>query len=414
MNSPDKSRSLFSNDPGLEPLLSTDAGLPASAASDFFPLASDAACPEAERDAILALALTAGVGSVTFHRLLQEFGSAQRTLGASVHELRDIPGVGPVVAAAVRQQALAADHVIGLVKQQCEADSQQWLTYRDELYPRSLLQTTDPSPVLFFKGDAGLLQSRCVAIVGTRHATRYGAKQAERLASELCSIGITVVSGLARGIDAVAHRAVLQHPGKTIAVLGGGLEKVHPAENRRLAKQIVEQGLVVGEHAPGVPPRGGVFPQRNRVIAGLSLGVIVVEAGARSGALITARHAVEQNRDVFAVPGPVDSAVSRGCHQLLKDGAGVIESIDDLNELLGRVYKTDQGSSGISTLKMADLNLNPQEQQIYSAVNQNEVLIDAIVEATGLPVSRVMATIGALETRGILKRLSGARIARAH
>lgn len=415
MNSPDNRSPLSFTNPSLITPSSADA-LPSIGDASVFVDGANAsmAMPDrSERRAILGLSLTPGIGSVMFHRLIQAFGSASRVLRSRSSELRAVPGIGPTLENSIRDQSQTWESVVSEVERNCADDGQVWLTYLDPDYPLALKQTDDPSPILFVKGDLGLFASRCVAIVGTRHATRYGLAHASRIAAELCGYSITVVSGLARGIDSAAHRSALDQRGKTIAVLGGGLDKVHPAENRRLAESIVEQGLIVGEHPPGFPPRGGVFPQRNRVIAGLSLGVIVVEAGARSGALITARHAVEQNREVFAMPGPIDSSVSRGCHQLLRDGAALIESIEDLRDLLGRSSSSSNPAINLQSPRIVDLNLNAQEQQIYSAIDQSEMLIDAVVEATGLPVARVMATIGALETRGILRRLSGARIARA-
>jgi DNA processing protein len=367
-----------------------------------------------EREAVLALALTPGVGSVAYRRLTEVLGSAEAVLNASQSMLLSVPGIGPATAEAIRNQNRDRQKIVRLCVKACEFTSIDFLVLGDSDYPPVLLETTDPPPLLFVKGNRLALSAFSVAIVGSRHATRYGLKVADRLSRDLCAGGITVVSGLARGIDGAAHRAAIEAQGQTVAVLGGGLDRVHPSEHLSLAAQITQQGCLVGEHPPGFPPKGGVFPQRNRVIAGLCPAVIVVEAGLRSGALITARHALEQNRDVFAVPGPVDSAVSRGCHQLLKDGAHLIESADDLFELLGPLGYALPDANGHPIAHTVELTLNAQERLILEAINEPTLAIDSLIRATGIVPSRVIATIAALETRGLVRRHSGATVSRTH
>ena len=214
-------------------------------------------------------------------------------------------------------------------------------------------RSVDPPGVLFVRGSFLPRDALSIAIVGSRHATHYGLAQAERLASGLARAGLTITSGLARGVDAAAHKGALAAGGRTVAVLGSGVLNIYPPEHRDLAEQVVSNGAVVSEAAPHSEPFSGAFPQRNRIISGMSLGVIVVEASLRSGALITARHAMEQGREVFAVPGRVDSRMSQGCHRLIRDGAKLVESIDDVLEELGPLVEAtpspigpDDSSSG--------------------------------------------------------------------
>lgn len=224
--------------------------------------------------------------------------------------------------------------------------------------------------------------------------------------------GYTIVSGLARGIDAAAHRGALAGGGRTLAVLGSGLLNLYPAEHAELALQIREQGAVISEFTPRRSPKSGAFPQRNRIITGLTLGTVVVEAAHRSGALISARLAMEQGREVFAVPGPIDSRMSRGCHRLIRDGAKLVESIDDVIEELGPLIKPLTRQSGRTIHHPAELNLNEQESTVLQAIEVQPTEIDAIVARTGLPITRVLATISVLEIRRLIRRDSGHAVSR--
>ena len=246
-----------------------------------------------------------------------------------------------------------------------------------------------------------------MAVVGTRHATHYGLRLAERLATGLTHAGLTVISGLARGIDATAHRATVQAAGRTVAVLGSGVLNVYPPEHAELANAICEEGAVISELAPLQQPMSGTFPQRNRLITGLSLGVLVVEAAERSGALISASHAAEQGREVFAVPGPADSRMSRGCHQLIRDGAKLVETVDDILEELGPLVESLPRPDGDVLRHPAELKLNEQERRVLNAIATQPTEIDQIAVATQLPISRILATISVLEIRHLIRRLSG-------
>lgn len=273
--------------------------------------------PEAsEHAATLRLALVSGVGPRIRQALLDRFGTAEAVFSAAEAALRETAGIGPKLARAISAARTEID--IPALLAECAASGVSIITQRDtSRYPRPLLEIHDPPGVLFVRGELKPEDALAIGIVGTRHATHYGLAQAERLAGGLARAGLTVVSGLARGIDGAAHRGALEAGGRTIAVLASGVRNIYPPEHAKLADEIERQGAVVSESAPQAAPRSGVFPQRNRVISGMSLGVLVIEAAARSGALITARHAMEQGRDVFAVPGRVDNRVARGCHALL-------------------------------------------------------------------------------------------------
>jgi DNA processing protein len=255
-----------------------------------------------------------------------------------------------------------------------------------------------------------------IAIVGTRHATQYGLAQAERFAGGLARAGFTIVSGLARGIDAAAHRGALKAGGRTLAVLGSGVLNVYPPEHVRLADEIMERGAVMSENPPLSPPLAGAFPQRNRIITGLSLGLIVVEASERSGAMISAGHAGEQGREVFAVPGRVDSRMSRGCHRLIRQGAKLVETVDHVLEELGPLatptLPADAKAEEQPIRHPAELQLNELERAVLATVQDDAIMIDEVVTASGLAVQNVLATISVLEMRRLIRRVGGNRVMR--
>jgi len=332
-------------------------------------------------------------------------------LAASVDELQQVSGIGPKIAGRIAaanneldaeaELALAADHGLDV------------LTEADATYPRPLREIHDPPGVLFRRGAPAPQDDLAIAMVGTRHATRYGLAQAERLSGGLARMGFTIVSGLARGIDAAAHRGALAAGGRTIAVLASGLLNVYPPEHKQLAEEIVASGYLVSESPPRMVPLAGSFPQRNRIISGLSVGAIVVEAAGRSGALITARHAYEQGREVFAVPGPVDSRMSHGCHALIKDGAKLVETVDDVLAELGPLAENIERDDGTIVAQPAELLLNEIEQQVLQAIDGQPTSIDAVATACGLPIHRVLSTVSVLEMRRLVRRVSGTQVVRA-
>lgn len=360
--------------------------------------------------AALRLALVPGVGPRLWRALVAHFGSPQETLAASTSSLRQVPGVGLRLAQAIAsasaqidaevELALAAQHGIRL------------FTWEDEAYPRLLREISDPPPVLYVRGDFAPQDKLAVAIVGSRHATSYGLAQAERLAGSLAQAGLTIVSGLARCIDQRAHRGALAAGGRTLAVLGSGLLNIYPVEHRDLAEEVAQHGALISEFALRAEPLASLFPRRNRLLSGLCLGVIVVEAADRSGALITARHALEQGREVFAVPGRIDSRMSRGCHQLIRDGAVLIRSADDVLEALGPLVEPVTTPEGSTLHHPAELALNDLERRVLDAIGTEPTLIDQIVAASKLDTAQVLSTLSVLEMRRLISRSGGQLVTR--
>jgi len=359
---------------------------------------------------VLRLSLVPGVGPRTRKALLERFGTPAEVLRAAPCELREVHGVGPkllrkIVAAG---EEIHAEDEIEL----CREHGIRILTDADPRYPELLRQIPDPPGVLFLRGELKPQDGLAIAIVGTRHPTQYGLRQAGRLAASLARAGLTIISGLARGIDGAAHRGALEAGGRTLAVLASGVLNIYPPEHEKLAAEVAAQGALVSEAPPRGEPLAGAFPQRNRLISGMALGAIIVEAADRSGALITARHAMEQGREVFAVPGRIEDRTSRGCHRLIRDGAKLIESPDDVLEELGPLFKATPREDGQVIHHPAELLLNEVEQQVLSAIGSDTTSIDEVVARTGLPVPQVLSTISVLEVRHVIRRLSGTMVAR--
>jgi DNA processing protein len=360
---------------------------------------------------LLRLTLIPGVGPKTRRKLLERFGAPAAVLAAAPSELRDVEGVGPkllqkIVSEEHREYDAAAEIAT------CRELGIDILIESNPGYPRLLREIHDPPGVLFLRGEIKPQDALAIGIVGTRHATPYGLRQAERLAASLSRAGLTIVSGLARGIDSAAHRGALSAGGRTIAVLASGVMNIYPPENDKLAAEIAANGAILSEAPPHMEPLAGTFPQRNRLISGLSLGVIIVEAADRSGALITARHAYEQGKEVFAVPGSVENRTSRGCHRLIRDGAKLVESADDVLEELGPLVEAAPRDDGQMIHHPAELLLNEVEQQVLAVIPTESTPVDAIITATGLPVPQVLATISVLEMRRLVRRLSGTTVMR--
>ena len=364
----------------------------------------------------LRLHLADQVGSKTFAKLLKYFGTIDEVLNAPTGHLVSVPGIGRKTAEAIVRTRDNADVESELsLAEQLGIDI---LTLHCPTYPKLLLQIPDPPPILYVKGELTRRDSLAVALVGSRNASHYGQEQASRLAHLLAAAGFTVVSGLARGIDAAAHRGALAAEGRTIAVQGCGLGNIYPPEHNELADQIVRQGALVSELPIRFEPLASTFPMRNRIIAGLSLGTIVVEARPRSGALITARLAVEQDRDVMAVPGRVDSPGSAGPHLLIKEGAKLVERIEDVLECLGQVGQildehaqqttaNAQNKNEPSLFDAAALPLTEPEQAILAQLDHEPVHVDQLVTRTNLPASAVNATVMSLQLKGAIKQLPG-------
>ena len=363
------------------------------------------------------LACLPGIGARLRKRLLDRFGSPRAVFAAAAAELAAVDGIGRRLAAEIPALAAAptADEVVAL----CRKEAVDIVVEGTAGYPPLLSRIDDPPGLLFVRGTIEPCDSLAVAIVGARHATAYGLKVAEQLGGALARAGYTVVSGLARGIDAAAHRGALKAGGRTLAVLGSGVLNIYPPEHGDLAREVIDAGAVISELPPRDEPQPGTFPQRNRIVSGLSLGVVVVQAAERSGALITARLAGEQGREVFAVPGAIDCRMSRGCHRLIRDGAKLVESVDDILEELGPLFETTTTAQGRTVHSPAELQLGEIERRVLDACDSladggsGGVSIDGIVDTSGLAASQVLATIGVLEMRRLIRRLPGGRIARA-
>jgi|688.fasta_scaffold00310_54 DNA processing protein len=360
---------------------------------------------DAEYRAYLELALSTGIGPQTIQRLLETFGSPREVLAANSEQLLNVDGIGPRLAALIRQRD--KKHIDDVLRN-CEQYNIQWLLPLQADFPELLRTIPDPPSVLFYKGELSPRDQLSVAIIGTRHATQYGKDQAARICYNLAKAGFTLVSGLARGIDAIAHETALRCKARTIAVLANGLDTVYPPENKSLAERIVQEGgLLLSEQPPCMPPKRGMFPQRNRLISGLALGVLVIEAARRSGTLITARHAAEQGRDVFALPGPVQSRVSQGCHQLIRDGAILTQDADDIIESLGPMVQDAKITPDHTIRRPAELQLNDQEKTVLNSIEFDATDIDRIIHRSGLPVARVLSTLSVLESKHLVRRSSG-------
>jgi DNA processing protein len=340
---------------------------------------------------------TPGVGRDTARKLLAAFGSAQAVVAARPEQWRRIAGAD--LAAAL--QAAPPDHDNRL------AAAQRWrhagdgthhvITIGDADYPQALLQTADPPLLMYVQGRLETLSTPCLAIVGSRNPTAQGADNARSFAGHIASAGVTVVSGLALGIDGAAHEGALARSGRTIAVVGTGLDRVYPRRHLDLAHRMVDTGAIVSEFAPGTPPLPPNFPMRNRIIAGLSQGTLVVEAAMQSGSLITARLASEAGREVFAIPGSIHSPLSRGCHALIKQGAKLVESAADILEELS-TGRPDVGQDDAPTDKADPL---------LDAMGHDPVTLDALGARTGFSAAELSVRLLELELEGHLARLPG-------
>ncbi len=351
----------------------------------------------------IALRLVRGVGNVTYRQLLDRFTSPREILRTAPAMLTEA-GISARIA-----QAIAAFDQWKEVEAELEQLARvnaRLVTQTDTEYPERLRQIHDPPPFLYTRGSFVSQDDLAIAIVGARTASTYGRKMARELAHELAGCGVCVVSGLARGIDSEAHQAALEAGGRTIAVLGSGLDVVYPREHIALAERIAESGAVVSEFSFGSQPEAGNFPYRNRVISGVSLGTVVVEATEKSGSLITAQCALDQNREVFAVPGPVTASRSRGPHRLIKDGAKLVESIDDiLSEIAPALARTDRVEKNETSAPVVPLE--PDEERVFQLFPEEAVQVDTLITGSGLEPARVLEVLLGLELKGIVTQLPG-------
>lgn len=347
-----------------------------------------------------------GIGPVLFRQLVKRFGSPKRVLAASMAELCSLPNIDEKRARAIFEasEVPLREEWRSLLKEL----GATILTYQDPGYPQRLLTIYDYPPLLYVRGRLTEADELAVAVVGSRRASSYGRKVAQNIAAGLAQRGVTVISGLARGVDSVAHRGVLAVGGRTVAVLGSGIDVIYPAENQALAEQIVQNGAVISEFPPGSEPEAGHFPRRNRIISGLSMGVVVVEARVRSGALLTARFALDQNREVFAVPGNIDFAGSQGPHHLIQDGAKLVRNVQDILDELSVPGRAEHAGLPVRSMP----SLSADEQKLLDVVTDQPAAVDDLIARSGLQPAETLVLLLSLEMKGLVQQFSGKKFVR--
>jgi DNA processing protein len=356
---------------------------------------------------LLSLWNTPGIGPQRLRSLMDRFSSAKAIYAASTRQLCEVEGVDNATAAKIKSHIdlAAAEKQL----KQAQAAGITVLTLWDEAYPGMLRPLYDPPVILFVQGELEALMCKSVAVVGTRAPSEYGQIIAQKLTRELVQHGLVVVSGLARGIDTISHHEAIAQGGKTVAVLGSGLDQIYPGENRRLARMISEHGALVSEYVLGTMPDAPHFPRRNRIIAGLSAATLVIEAGENSGALITADNALEYNREVMAVPGNVTNPKSWGCNRLIQQGAKLVQQVEDVLVEIGMAdHKAlDQ------QLDLPGLGMLPDEEKLLALLTQEPQHIDLIAHSFAKPVSVVLSLLLQLELKNLVTQLAGKKFVRS-
>jgi DNA processing protein len=342
--------------------------------------------------------LVKGIGAVRFKALLDHFGTAETAWNASPAELA---AVGLGVKIVERFTDIRRDVDLVRFSDQIDRQGIVILTWNDESYPPHLKEIDQPPPVLYVRGEITMEDHWSVAIVGTRQVTAYGRQVSEDLASTLAANGVTVVSGLARGVDALAHSAALRAGGRTLAVLGSGVDKIYPSEHRSMAEKIIAQGALISDYAPGTPPESTNFPPRNRIISGLSMATVVVEAGETSGALITAEFALEQGREVFAIPGNIYAPQSKGTNRLIANGAQPLLSPQDVLEALDLTRNVERRAVRKAVPSDA------VEAALLEALGSEPLHVDDLRAQTGLPIEKVSAALTMMELKGMVRQVGG-------
>jgi len=354
----------------------------------------------------IALNMIPGVGGATYRRLLNFFGSPGAALRASLKDLNRIRGLTPAVCQSIvdKRDKVSIDREMEMIQQRgCKI-----ITIHDESYPPNLKAIYDPPQVLYVRGDLLPSDSMAVSIVGTRSASPYGKMVAEQISGHLAAKGITVISGMAYGIDTAAHKGCLNAGGRTIAVLGNGLSVVYPARNIKLMEEAIHSGALISEFPMSMRPLRNNFPRRNRVISGLSLGTMVVEAPKRSGALITADFALEQGREVFAVPGQIFSETSGGTHDLIKQGAKLVESVEDIiEELPSYALQPVTEEDFKAEEERMEIQLSADEKAVWKVIGSDQTHIDDISRQANLPSYKVSAALVMLELKGLVQQSAG-------
>jgi len=342
--------------------------------------------------------LIKGIGAVRLQALIQHFGDLEAAWKAAPIDLARA-GLGGKVIERIVQARKTVD--LEKVWRKIELQGIKILTWEDQAYPQRLKEIDQPPPVLYIRGDYLPEDLFAVAIVGTRRVTAYGRQITEELAAYLAANGITVISGLARGVDAVAHQSTLKTGGRTIGVLGSGVDKIYPPEHRGLAEKMMESGAIVSDYAPGTPPEASNFPPRNRIISGLSLAVVVIEAGETSGALITAEFAAEQGREIFAVPGTILAPQSKGTNKLIQNGALPLLSVNDLMQAL------DLTRMGAQKAARKAIPSDETEARLLNVLSEEPLHVDEIRNQTELPIEKVSATLALMELKGMVRQVGG-------
>ena len=341
-----------------------------------------------------------GIGAVRLRALLNAFGDAQSAWQASPEALQ---AAGLTARITENLLKLRASISLDEVWENLQQKNIRVLIWDDDDYPARLREINNAPPVLYLRGAFATKDEWAVAVVGTRRVTPYGRQVAERIALTLANSGITVVSGLALGVDTVAHRTSLEAGGRTLAVLGSGVDQIYPSKNRALAQKVIENGAIISDYAPGTPPEATNFPPRNRIISGLSLATVVVEAGIKSGALITADFALEQGREVFAVPGNVFAPQSRGPNKLIQNGAHPLLDPQEILDVLDLTRVTEQLEARVV------LPANATEAQLFEVLGHEPLHVDEVLAQTNLPIEQVTATLALMELKGMVRQVGGMR-----
>ncbi len=361
----------------------------------------------------LELRAVNGLGAITFTRLLSKFGSPSAIRSASKTDLLLEGQVSHSLACAIHQPI--SSEVRSQIQRELQAVQEgqfSILTQADPLYPTRLRTIPDPPPLLYIDGELTPSDEHALGIVGARKSSPAGKVMTRKLSEDLAALGFTIISGLARGIDASAHEGALAKSGRTLAVLGCGLDRNYPPEHKNLRQQISAHGAVLSEFSIGTPPHSFHFPQRNRIISGLALGVIVTEASLRSGSLITARLAMEQNREVFAIPGNISHSLSKGPHSLIKQGAKLVEDTRDVvEEILPMLEPSFRDRCEIKHASLPDqtskLALGTEEQQLYNLITLEPIALDDLISQGTFSPSEVMSILLSLEIKGLIKQITG-------
>ena len=353
----------------------------------------------------LALGRIRGVGGVSFKKITARFADPAAVFRASAAELAEIEGLHRELIHSIANFNDWAE--IDKEIQRARAAGIKMIPFSDAAYPASLRAIADPPPLLYVKGELRDNDSRAIAIVGSRSASDYGRRIARDLARGLASFGFTVVSGMARGIDGMAHESALQAGGRTLAVLGSGVDHAYPPEHEMLYRRISENGAVISELPMGARPIAFNFPARNRLISGLSLGVVVVEATEKSGSLITASLAAEQGREVFAVPGEAGASRSRGSHRLIRQGAKLVETVEDIIEEIAPQLSRRNGDAAPASARSLPENSGPAARQIFALLKETSLQVDQVIEQSGLPAPQVLQVLLDLELQGFVCQTPG-------